>query len=100
MFKTTHQYYVYILTNQKNGTLYIGITNSLERRIFEHKHKLIEGFTLKYSLDKLVYFEQYQNVSDAILREKRMKKWKREWKINLIEEENPLWNNLAADWYD
>ena len=100
MFKTTHQYYVYILTNRKNGTLYIGMTNSLERRIFEHKHKLIEGFTLKYSLDKLVYFEQYQNVSDAILREKRMKKWKREWKINLIEEKNPYWHDLAADWYD
>ena len=100
MLKTTHQYYVYILTNQKNGTLYIGMTNSLERRVFEHKQKLLKGFTLKYGLDKLVYFEQYQYVSDAILREKRMKKWKRQWKINLIEEENPLWNNLAADWYD
>ena len=100
MFKATHQYYVYILTNQKNGTLYIGMTNSLERRVFEHKQKLLKGFTLKYGLDKLVYFEQYQYVSDAILREKRMKKWKRQWKINLIEEENPLWNNLAADWYD
>ena len=100
MFKATHQYYVYILTNQKNGTLYIGMTNSLERRVFEHKQKLLKGFTLKYGLDKLVYFEQYQYVSDAILREKRMKKWKRQWKINLIEEENPQWLDLAADWYD
>ena len=100
MLKTTHQYYVYILTNQKNGTLYIGMTNSLERRVFEHKQKLLKGFTLKYGLDKLVYFEQYQYVSDAILREKRMKKWKRQWKINLIEEENPQWLDLAADWYD
>jgi len=100
MFKTIHQYYVYILTNKKNGTLYIGMSNDLERRIFEHKKKLIAGFTKKYGLNKLVYFEQYQYVNDAILREKRLKKWKRQWKINLIEEENPNWNDLAIDWFD
>ena len=85
MYKTIHQYYLYILTNKKNGTLYIGISNNLERRLFEHKNRLVEGFTKKYGLDKLVYFETYQYVNDAIKREKNMKKWKRQWKINLIE---------------
>ena len=74
MFKIAHQYYVYILSNKKNGTLYIGMTNDMERRAFEHKNQLVEGFTKKYKLDKLVYFESYQYVNDAILREKRMKK--------------------------
>jgi putative endonuclease len=82
----------------KNGTLYIGVTNDLERRMFEHKKKLIDGFTKKYNLDKLVYFETYQYVNDAIKREKNMKKWKRQWKINLIEEDNQNWNDLASDW--
>lgn len=100
MYTTQHQYYVYLLTNKRNGTLYIGMTNNLERRIYEHKNKLIEGFTNKYGLNKLVYMESYQYVNDAILREKRMKKWKRQWKINLIEEDNPEWNDLASDWYD
>ncbi len=98
MFKTIHQYYLYILTNQKNGTLYIGVTNDLERRIFEHKNKLIEGFTKRYDLTQLVYFESYQYINDAIKREKNMKKWKRQWKINLIEEENLEWIDLAKEW--
>jgi len=98
MLKPEHQYYVYILTNKKKGTLYIGMTNNLERRVFEHKNKINEGFTKKYGLDKLVYFEMYPYVNDAILREKRMKKWKREWKINAIEEDNPDWNDLALGW--
>lgn len=98
MLKTVHQYYLYILTNKKNGTLYIGVTNNLERRIFEHKNKLIEGFSKRYNLTELVYFETHQYVSDAIKREKNMKKWKRQWKINLIEEENPMWTDLAKDW--
>ncbi|WP_299111610.1 GIY-YIG nuclease family protein [uncultured Winogradskyella sp.] len=98
MYKTIHQYYLYILTNKKNGTLYIGITNDLERRIFEHKNKLIEGFTKRYDLTQLVYFESYQYINDAIKREKNMKKWKRQWKINLIEEENSGWKDLAKDW--
>lgn len=98
MFKTVHQYYLYILTNKKNGTLYVGVTNNLERRMFEHKHKLVEGFTKKYRLDRLIYFEVFQYVNDAIKREKNIKKWKRQWKINLIEEENPDWDDLAKDW--
>ena len=89
MYKTIHQYYLYILTNKKNGTLYIGVTNDLERRLFEHKNKLVEGFTKNYGLDKLVYFETYQYVNDAIKREKNMKKWMRQWKISLIEKDNP-----------
>lgn len=76
------------------------MTNNLERRIYEHKNKLIEGFTYRYGLHQLVYMESYQYVQDAILREKRMKKWKRQWKINLIVEDNPNWNDLAVDWYD
>ncbi len=98
MFKTQHQYYLYILSNKYNGTLYIGVTNDLERRMFEHKNKLIEGFTKKYGLNKLMYFEVYQYVNDAIKREKNLKKWKREWKIKLIEEENPNWSDLSKSW--
>ena len=98
--KLNHQYYVYLLSNKKNGTLYIGMTNDLERRIFEHKNKLIAGFSKNYSLDKLVYFEQFQYVNDAIKREKQLKNWNRQWKIDLIEEENSNWNDLSFDWYD
>ena len=87
-------YYVYILTNKKNGTLYIGITNDLLRRIYEHKNKLTPGFTHHYSLHKLVYFETFDEVKEAILKEKQMKKWKREWKLNKINEFNPDWNDL------
>jgi putative endonuclease len=78
-----------LLSNKYNGTLYIGVTNDLERRLYEHKNKLIEGFVKNHGLNCLVYFETYQYVNDAIKREKNMKKWKREWKIKLIEEENP-----------
>ncbi|MBT8301217.1 MAG: GIY-YIG nuclease family protein [Maribacter sp.] len=100
MYSINHQYYVYILTNKKNGTLYIGMTNNLERRIYEHKNKLIDGFTNRYGLDKLVFVENYEFVQDAITREKRMKKWKRQWKIILIEVDNPQWNDLASEWFD
>jgi putative endonuclease len=100
MFKTTHQYYIYILASQKNGTLYIGVTNDLERRVLEHKQKINEGFTSKYEVTRLVYFESFQYINDAILREKRLKKWNRQWKINLIEEENKEWNDLSEDWYN
>ena len=99
MFKTDNQYYVYIITNKKDGVLYIGVTNDLERRMFEHKNKLIKGFSSKYNLDKLVYLEVYQYVEDAIKREKNMKKWKREWKINLILEDNPDWEDLSKEWF-
>ena len=100
MFKTTHQYYIYILASQKNGTLYIGVTNDLERRVLQHKQKINEGFTSKYDVNILVYFESFQYINDAILREKRLKKWNRQWKINLIEEENKEWNDLSEDWYN
>jgi putative endonuclease len=100
MFKTIHQYYIYILASQKNGTLYIGVTNDLERRVLEHKQKINDGFTSKYNVNKLVYFESFQYINDAILREKRLKKWNRQWKINLIEEENKDWKDLSEDWYN
>jgi putative endonuclease len=77
-----------------NGTLYIGLTNDLLRRIHEHKEDLVEGFTKRYSIHMLVYYEIFSNVSDAILREKRIKKWNRQWKINLIEKSNPDWKDL------
>ena len=100
MYKTIHQYYLYIITNKKNGVLYIGVTNNLERRMLEHKNKLIKGFSSRYNLDKLVYLEVYQYVEDAIKREKNMKKWKREWKINFIVEANPDWGDLSKDWFE
>ncbi len=98
MHKTIPQYYLYILANKYNGTLYIGVTNDLERRMFEHKNKLVEGFTKRYSLNRLVYFETFQYVNDAIKREKNMKKWKRQWKIDLIEQGNLNWSHLSRDW--
>ena len=100
MYKTQHQYYIYILASQKNGTLYIGVTNDLERRVLEHKQKVNEGFSSRYNINSLVYFESFQYINDAILREKRLKKWNRQWKINLIEEENKEWNDLSEDWYN
>ena len=100
MFKTVHQYYTYILASQKNRTLYIGVTNNLERRVLEHKQKINDGFTSKYNVNILVYFESFQFINDAILREKRLKKWNRQWKINLIEEENKNWKDLSEDWYN
>ncbi len=100
MIKTIHQYYVYIITNRKEGVLYIGVTNNLERRIFEHKNKLVDGFSKKYNLDKLVYFEVFKNITDAIKREKNLKKWKRQWKINLIINQNSDWKDLSKDWFE
>jgi putative endonuclease len=94
MMKT---YFVYILANKRNGTLYIGITNDLMRRSSEHKSGSIEGFTKKYSISKLVYFESTTDVNEAIAREKRLKKWKRQWKIDLIEKLNPDWRDLSED---
>ncbi len=87
-------YYVYIITNSKHGTLYIGVTNDLKRRIYEHKNKLIDGFSKRYSLDILVYYEETSSIESAIIREKQLKKWKRGWKIELIEEKNPTWEDL------
>ncbi len=97
MSKGTTQYYVYILTNKNNNVLYIGVTNDLERRVFEHKNKLVEGFTKKYNLNKLIYYEITEDVSSAIEREKQLKNWHREWKINLINSFNPKWKDLGVD---
>ena len=92
-----NQYYVYILASKRNGTLYIGVTNNLLKRVDEHKSNLIDGFTQKYNVHNLVYYEQYNDISCAITREKQMKKWKRQWKINLIEKFNPDWIDLFKD---
>jgi putative endonuclease len=89
-----NQYYVYIVTNKKQGVLYIGVTNDLIKRIYQHKNGLVKGFTKKYNCDKLVYFEIHNDIKEAITREKQMKKWKRQWKIELIEKSNPEWNDL------
>ncbi|MFH1700776.1 MAG: GIY-YIG nuclease family protein [Candidatus Zixiibacteriota bacterium] len=91
------QYYVYIMASERNGTLYIGITNDLVRRVLEHKNDLIEGFTKKYGVHKLVYFEHTADVESSIAREKQVKKWNRKWKLRLIEESNPNWNDLYND---
>jgi len=92
--KIQKTYNVYITASKKNGTLYIGITSNLKKRIYEHKEGLVDSFTKKYKIDKLVYFETTNNINSAITREKQMKKWKREWKIKLIEKENPCWIDL------
>jgi putative endonuclease len=88
------EYFVYILASKRNGTLYTGITDNLVRRVIEHKEKLKNGFTAKYCVDKLVYFEVYKYADKAIMREKNIKKWKREWKIRLIEMNNKEWEDL------
>jgi putative endonuclease len=93
----SNHYYVYILSSKKNGTLYVGVTNDLMRRVGEHKLGLIEGLTNKYKINKLVYFETYNDINEAILREKRIKKWNRNWKIRLIEEMISEWNDLYED---
>ena len=91
------QYYVYLLTNKTNKVLYIGVTNDLARRMFEHKNKAMEGFTKKYNLTKLVYYETTDDARSAIAREKQLKNWHREWKLNLINQFNPDWNDLAEE---
>ncbi len=88
-------YYVYILTNKYNKVLYIGVTNDLQRRVYEHKRGTIEGFTKKYNLTKLVYFEEFTNINDAIAAEKKLKGWLRLKKIALIESKNPDWKDLS-----
>ncbi len=87
-------YYIYILASSRNGTLYIGITSDLIRRVWEHKNNLVEGFTKKYNVHTLVYYESVENSESAIKREKQLKKWKRYWKIKLIEEKNREWKDL------
>ncbi len=90
-------YYVYVLASKKNGTLYIGVTSDLVKRVFEHKNDLVEGFTKKYGVHHLVYYESGGDAESAILREKQMKLWKRSWKVKLIEGKNPKWKDLYED---
>ena len=86
--------YVYILASKKNGTLYIGVTSNLVKRVYEHKNNLVEGFTKKYHVHTLVYYEVFEDIEEAIKWEKRLKKWNRKWKIELIEKKNPNWDDL------
>ena len=92
-----NDYYVYILASQRNGTLYVGVTSDLPLRVAQHKEEVVEGFTKKYAVHRLVYYEVYNDISEAIRREKRLKRWERAWKIALIEEKNPQWKDLYGE---
>jgi len=87
-------FYVYIMASQRNGTLYIGVTSDLVKRVYEHKNNVVEGFTRKYGIHVLVYYEKHLSAESAIRREKRLKSWKRQWKLALIEKDNPKWLDL------
>ncbi len=89
--------YVYIMASRKNGTIYVGVTSDIKRRVLQHKESLIPGFTQRYNIHTLVYFEEHSDIRDAIKREKQLKKWNREWKIRLIEKANPEWRDLYDD---
>jgi len=91
--------YVYIATN-KSRTLYIGVTNNLEHRMWEHKQKAGSKFAAKYNITRLVYYEEFADIRDAIAREKELKGWRRDKKVDLIEDDNPLWEDLSGDWFD
>ena len=95
---TTRSYYVYILTNDWGNVMYIGMTNDLERRLFEHKHELVPGFTQRYHVHKLVYFEETPDVRSALEREKQLKGWTRKRKNELVESVNPAWKDLSLSW--
>lgn len=88
-------YAVYLLASKKNGTLYVGVTNNLKRRVYEHKMNIVDGFTHKYAVHQLVYYEAHRSIESAIRREKQLKKWNRAWKVGLIEKHNPQWNDLT-----
>jgi putative endonuclease len=90
-------YYVYMMASKKDGVIYIGVTNDLVRRVYEHRNNLIDGFTKKYFVHRLVYYEQTTDIRCAIEREKSLKAWKRAWKVNLIESVNPDWTDLYND---
>ena len=94
MSKDGNQYYVYILARKRNGTLYIGVTSDLVRRVFEHRNNLVDGFTKKYGVHSLVYYEETDSIDSAIAREKQLKKWNRAWKVRLVEKGNPYWRDL------
>jgi putative endonuclease len=96
-YKNKKKYYVYILASKRNGTLYIGFASNLIKRIYEHKNNLIDGFTKKYNIYNLVYYEITEDVNSAIAREKQLKRWKRNWKIELIEKNNSGWKDLYFD---
>ncbi|MDX9817141.1 MAG: GIY-YIG nuclease family protein [Smithellaceae bacterium] len=89
--------YVYIMASKKNGTLYVGVTANLQSRINKHKQKITDGFTKKYNIENLVYYEVFGDIGEAILREKQIKKWRRDWKIKLIEKNNPGWKDLYSE---
>ncbi len=93
-------YCVYILASQRNGTLYVGVTSDLSRRVWEHKEGLTPGFTSKHRVVRLVWYEEYPDISDAITWEKRVKRWRRDWKLRLIEAQNPQWLDLYETWND
>ena len=95
-----HEYYIYILTNKTNTVLYVGVTNDLRNRVSEHKLKIYKGFSATYNCNKLVYYEDFQWIQDAIAREKQLKAGSRQKKIDLVNVENPLWNELSDGWYD
>lgn len=88
---------VYILTSKRNGTLYIGVTSNLRKRVWEHKHDLVDGFTKRYQTHDLVFYELHDDISAAISREKQLKKWNRKWKLQLIEQSNPTWKDLWSE---
>ncbi|MBN1587021.1 MAG: GIY-YIG nuclease family protein [Candidatus Omnitrophica bacterium] len=90
-------YYVYILASRANGTLYLGVTNDLVKSVYQHRNNLLEGYTSKYCVHRLVYFEETEDVHSALSREKRIKKWNRAWKIRLIEDRNPDWKDLYSE---
>ncbi len=92
-----YQFYVYILASKRNGTLYVGSTDDLISRVYQHKEKLIDGFTKRYGVDKLAHYEIYDDRDSALWRERQLKKWNRAWKIRLIEENNPHWKDLYYD---
>jgi putative endonuclease len=92
-----HHYFVYILASQRNGTLYVGVTSDLIRRVQEHREGLVPGFTKRHAVKLLVYFEAHRDINEAILREKRIKRWRRKWKLDLIEAQNPQWRDLWID---
>ena len=92
-----YNFFVYLMASDRNGTLYCGVTNDLVRRVFEHREGRAEGFTAKYGVSRLVWFERHSDINEAILREKRLKKWNRAWKLALIEKENREWRDLAVE---
>ena len=91
------QFYVYILASRRNGTIYVGMTSALMQRVWQHKNNLVEGFTSKYKVDQLVYYEMIEDPNVAVQRERQLKKWNRKWKLQLIEKMNPTWRDLYDD---